>query len=189
MPNAMYLPTFYVKQKFAMTTNRYEVLSANPDGSNGPTLGVAQQKRLALKEEVTFFTDESRTRPVFSFKARKVMDLNAGYDIFDEEHQQIGFFRKDFGKSLLRSTFHVEGPGYAGMGQERSQGVALLRRFSDIPFLPIHFDFTSSEGQPLIAVERQMTVRDRYTVHVPDQRVDFRVAAAIAVAMDALMSR
>jgi uncharacterized protein YxjI len=189
MSSATYLPMFYVKQKLAMTTNRYQVQSANPDGSVGSLLGLAQQKRLALKEEVTFFSDETRTRRVFSFKARRVMDLNSGYDIFDEEHQQIGFFRKDFGKSLLRSTFHVEGPGYTGVGQERSQAVAVLRRFSDIPFLPIHFDFTSSDGQPLIAVERQMTVRDRYTVHVPDQRVDFRVAAAIAVAMDALMAR
>src|SRR3712207_2643838 len=118
-----------------------------------------------------------------------MMDLNAGYDIFDEDHQQIGFFRKDFKASLLRSTFHIEGPGYAGTGQERNQAIALVRRFSDIPFLPIHFDFVSTEGQPLIAVERQATVRDRYTVHVPDQRVDFRVAAAVAVAMDALMAR
>ena len=189
MSQATHLPMFYVKQKFAMTTNRYEVVGANPDGSLGASLGVAQQKRMALKEEVTFFADESRTRPVFSFKARRMMDLNAGYDIFDEQHQQIGFFRKDFGASLLRSTFHVEGPGYTGTGQERSQAVALLRRFADIPFLPIHFDFTSSDGQPLIAVERQGTVRDRYTVKVPDPRVDFRVAAAIAVAMDALMAR
>ena len=189
MSQATYLPTFYVKQKFAMRVNRYEILAANPDGSLGASLGVAQQKRLALKEEVTFFADASRTRPVFSFKARRIMDLNAGYDIFDDQHQPIGFFRKDFGASLLRSTFHVEGPGYAGTGQERNQAIALLRRFSDIPFLPIHFDFTSSDGQPLIAVERQASVRDRYTVHVPDPRVDFRVAAAIAVAMDALMAR
>ena len=67
--------------------------------------------------------------------------------------------------------------------------IALIRRFSDIPFLPIHFDFTSAEGQPLMSVERQMSVRDKYTVHVPDQRVDFRVAAAVAVALDALMAR
>ena len=71
------------------------------------------------------------------------IDLNSGYDIYDEARQQLGFFRKDFGKSLLRSTFHVEGPGYTGTGQERSQAVALVRRFADIPFLPIHFDFVS----------------------------------------------
>ena len=32
-------------------------------------------------------------------------------------------------------------------------------------------------------------MRDRYTVRVPDPRVDFRVAAAVAVAMDAMMGR
>lgn len=189
MTATMHLPTFYVVQKFAMTTNRYELLAANPDGSFGQSMGLAQQKRMAFKEEVTFYADESKSRPVFSFKARQAIDLNAGYDIFDEARNQIGFFRKDFGKSLLRSTFHIEGPGYSGTGRERSQAVALVRRFTDLPFLPIHFDFVTPEGEPLLGVERQGSVRDRYTVHVPDARVDFRVAAAVAVALDALMQR
>jgi hypothetical protein len=64
-----------------------------------------------------------------------------------------------------------------------------VRRFVDIPFLPIHFDFVDQGGRPLLSVERQGSVRDVYTVHVPDQRVDFRVAAAIAVGLDALMQR
>jgi hypothetical protein len=184
-----HVPLFFLRQRFAMTTNRYEVQAATPDGSPGATLALATQKRLALKEEVTFFADESKSHRVFSFKARAVVDLNAGYDVFDESRQQIGFFRKDFAASLLRSTFHLEGPGYAATGRERSQAVALLRRFGDIPFLPIHFDYVTAEGQPLLSVERQATVRDRYTVRVPDPRVDFRVAAAVAVAMDALMGR
>ncbi|MGH3308822.1 MAG: hypothetical protein ACRDOX_14165 [Nocardioides sp.] len=189
MTQQMYLPMFFVRQRFAMTTNRYELYAANPDGGIGQLYGVAEQKRFAFKEQVTFFSDDSKTRPVFGFKARRAIDLNAGYDVTDESGQQIGFFRKDFGASLLRSTFHIEGQGYAGTGQERSQGVALIRRFLDIPFLPIHFDFVGSDGTPLLAIERQATVRDMYTVHVPDQRVDFRVAAAVAVALDALMSR
>ena len=143
-----HVPAFVLKQKFAMTTNRYE-LQGRARTAGGPVLGVAEQKRMAFKEEVTFYADDTRTRRVFSFKARAVMDLNAGYDVFDEAHQQIGFFRKDFGASLLRSTFHLEGPGYAGTGQERSQGVAIVRRFADIPFLPIHFDYVTPEGQPL----------------------------------------
>ena len=189
MTAEMYLPRFYVRQRFAMTTNRYEIIAANPDGSEGQSMAVAAQKRLAFKEEVTFYTDDSKSRAVFSFKARKKLDLNAGYDIVDEQRNQIGFFRKDFGASLLRSTFHVEGPGFAGTGQERSQAVALLRRFTDLPFLSVHFDFTSTEGTPLMSSERQFKLRDRYTVDVPDQRVDFRVAAAIGVGLDALMQR
>jgi hypothetical protein len=188
MTAAMHLPLFYVRQKFAVTTNVYRLVEANPDGSEGRLMGVAQQKRLAMKEEVTFYADETKSRAVFSFKARRAVDLNAGYDIFDETGQQLGFFRKDFAASLLRSTYHVEGPGYSGTGQERSLAVALLRRFADLP-LPIHFDFVGQDGAPLMSSERQATLRDRYTVRVPDPRVDFRVAAAIAVGVDALMQR
>ncbi len=189
MTDASYLPRFFVKQKFAVLTNRYEVVEPTPDGGFGRVLAVAEQKKMALKEQVTFFADDARTRPVFGFKARAIMDLSSGYDITDESGAQIGYFKKDFGASLLRSTYHLEGPGYAGTGQERSQLVALVRRFTELPFLPIHFDYHDSSGALLLSVERQGTVRDRYTVTVPDQRIDFRVAAAVAVAMDAMMGR
>ena len=189
MTAAMYLPQFLVKQKLTMMVNRYEITAANPDGTPGELMAFAEQKRMAFKEQVTFFTDASKTRPVFSFKARAVMDLNAGYDVTDEHGQPLGFFRKDFGKSLLRSTFHIEGPGYAGTGRERNQVVGLLRRFTDLDFIPIHFDFVDAEGNALFSVERKMSIGDRYRVTVPDERVDFRVAAAVAVALDALMSR
>ena len=189
MTDAMYLPTFYVKQRFTMMVNRYEIYAANPDGSFGQMMGLAEQKKFAFKEQVTFFSDDTKTRPVFGFKARKALDLNSGYDITDEAGQQIGFFRKDFGASLLRSTYHLEGPGYLAVGQERSPFVALLRRFTDIDFLPFHFDFTDPQGTVMMSSERQATLRDKYTVHVPDQRIDFRVAAAVAVGLDALMQR
>ena len=37
--------------------------------------------------------------------------------------------------------------------------------------------------------ERKRSVRDRYVVDVPDGQIDGRVAAAMAVALDALQSR
>jgi hypothetical protein len=189
MTAAMYLPQFLVKQKLTLMVNRYEVFALNADGSPGELMALAEQKRLAFKEQVTFYSDAAKTRPVFGFKARKAIDLNSGYDITDEFGQTLGFFRKDFGASLLRSTFHVEGPGFAGTGQERSMLVALLRRFTDVPFLPIHFDFTNTEGAPLLSSTRKASIGDRYIVTVPDDRVDFRVAAAVAVGLDALMAR
>jgi uncharacterized protein YxjI len=189
MSTPMYLPHFVVKQKLTLMVNRYQVFAAGADGSVGELMALAEQKRMAFKEQVTFFADETKSRPVFGFKARAVMDLGAGYDITDEVGEQIGFFRKDFGKSLLRSTFHIEGPGYTGVGQERSQGVGLLRRFTDVDFLPVHFDFADAAGNPLFSTDRKFAVRDTYHVQVPDPRVDFRVAAAVAVALDALMAR
>ena len=182
-------PRFFVKQRLTMMVNRYEIRAANPDGSVGELLAVAQQKRMAFREQVTFFSDESRTVPVFSFKARQAMDLAAVYDVFDAAGTPIGYFQKDFSASLLRSSFHLGGPGIDAYGQERNVIIAVLRRFTDFAF-PVHFDFTDKQtGAVVMSSARQMTIGDRYTVDVPDPRIDFRLAAAMAVGLDALLQR
>ena len=188
---------FRISQRFTMMVNRYEIRAVAPDGSEGPLLAMAQQKRLAFKEEVTFYTDESRTVPVFSFKARQRLDLGAVYDVFDDQRRPIGWFRKDFGRSLLRSTWHLGAPGIEATGTERNQVIAVLRRFWDfVPFLgdvPVpwvfHFDFVDAQGQVVLTSERQRSLRDRYSLTVPGRRLDGRVAAAMGVALDALQGR
>ena len=104
-----------------MMVNRYEVRTVNPDGTPGELLAIAQQKRLAMKERVTFFADEARTTPVFSFAARNILELAAVYDVFDAAGTAIGYFQKDFAASMLRSSFHLVGPGIDAYGQERNQ--------------------------------------------------------------------
>ena len=194
----MYVPAFSMKQRVTMMANKYELIAANPDGSDGPLLAFAQQKRMAFKEQVTFYTDATKSRPVFSFKARKTIDLSSGYDVFDANGQQLGWFKKKFGKSLLRSSWQLSGAGVDADGTERNPTIAVVRRVWEfVPFvgeipLPFifHFDFTDvNSGQPVLSVERRLTVRDRYRVTVKDQRLDFRVAAAMTVALDALQSR
>jgi uncharacterized protein YxjI len=197
-PNPMYVPRFYVRQRVTLMVNQYEIHPANPDGSEGPLLAFAQQKRMAFKEEVTFYADHAKTRPVFSFKARKRLDLGSGYDVFDEAGRPLGHFRKEFGLSLMRSTWTLSGPGLEASGTERNLAIALLRRIWDfIPFLGelwipfvFHFDFVDrATGQPVMSSERRKAIRDRYDVDVPDERLDFRLAASMAVALDALQSR
>jgi hypothetical protein len=118
------------------------------------------------------------------------MDLAAVYDVFDAAGTPIGFFQKDFKASLLRSSFHLGGPGIDAYGQERNQVIGILRRvWNDIPFV-FHFDFTDKQtGQVVLSSEKKWALRDQYTVTVPDARLDFRLAAAMAVGLDALMAR
>jgi uncharacterized protein YxjI len=184
-----YAPRFFVKQRITMMVNRYEIREANPDGTEGRMFAVAQQKRLAMKEQVTFYSDDSKTQPLFGFKARQMMDLASVYDVTAADGTVLGSFQKDFGASLMRSSFHLNGPGFDAYGQERNATTAIIRRFIDFPF-SFHFDFTDkASGAPILTSERQFSLRDRYTVTVPDQRVDFRLAASIAVALDALLAR
>ena len=198
MSDLEHLDHFYVKQKITMMANRYEIRAAAADGSDGPVIALAQQKRFAFKEQVTFYADEDKRQPVFGFKARQRMDLGATYDVTDAAGTPIGWFRKQFGASLLRSTWDVgAADGTEATGRERSQNVAIARRIWE--FLPVvselpspflfHFDFTDASGQVLMSSVRKRSLRDRYDVTVPGGRLDGRVAAAMAVALDALQSR
>jgi hypothetical protein len=153
---------------------------------------------MKLKEEVIFYADESKSRRVFSFKARQVLDVGAQHDVFDEYGTALGMFSKQFGASLLRSTWNLSVPGLNAVGQERRPVIAILRRIWDfipyigdiwVPFI-FHFDFVdTATGATVMVSERRKAIVDRYTVTVPDPRLDFRVAASMAVALDALQSR
>lgn len=188
---------FTVAQKVTMMVNRYEIRAAGDDGGPGGLLAFAQQKRAAFKEQVTFYRDESRATPLFSFKARQLFDVGATYDVLDAAGRPIGSFRKDLGASLLRSTWHLDAAGVQATGSERSAAVAIGRRLWELapvleavpsPFR-FHFDFTDRTGQTVLTSERGRSLRDRYLVTVPGERLDGRVAAAMAVALDALQSR
>ena len=179
---------FAVTQRITLMVNRYEIWAVSAAGDLGPVLATAQQKRTAFKEQVTFYADEGRTVPVFSFRARKRLDLGSGYDVVDADGAQIGTFRKEFGRSLVRSTWHLEQPGLQATGRERNAAVALLRRVGDLP-LVVHFDFVDGDGRTVLTSQRRISVRDRYDVTVPGALVDGRLAAAMAVALDALQSR
>jgi uncharacterized protein YxjI len=189
---------FSVRQRYTAMVNRYEIRALRGDGSLGEMLALAQQKRMAFKEQVTFYADEGRTTPLFGFKARQRLDIGAMHDVTDAAGRPIGWFRKDFAASLLRSTWHL---GQAGtpdaVGRERNMAIAIVRRVWDflpfvdmIPFAwPYHFDFTAAGDHRVMSVERRLGLRDHYTVTIHDPALDRRVAAAMAVALDALQSR
>jgi uncharacterized protein YxjI len=180
-----------VRQRIRMMVNQYEVHAAGPDGSEAGLLAFAQQKRLAFKEQVTLYTDDTKQYPVLGFKARSVMDLGATYDVTDSTGSGVGLFRKDFKRSLLRSTWIVEQTGLPpATGQERSMPVAILRRFVDsLSWLPYHFDFVYEGGQPAFSVVKKWGLRDKYVVSIDDPRLDRRLVIAMAVGLDALQSR
>jgi len=193
---------FTVKQKITLMVNRYEIRSVDASGGEGPVIAVAQQKRMAFKEQVTFYADEARTQPVFGFRARQRMDLAATYDVTDAGGASIGSFRKEFGRSLLRSTWQLTATdGLRSTGTERNLMVAVARRLWG--FLPVvgevaspfvfHFDFTAPDGSIVLSSVRRRSLRDRYDVELPTSpdgwQLDWRVGAAMAVALDALQAR
>ncbi len=200
-------PRLIVVQKITAFANRYMIYKAAADGSKGELVALAQQKRLAFREKVTFYNDEAKTQVVFSFRAEKVMDIHGRYFVEDPTGSIIGGFKKEFAKSLVNSTWNIlDKNGKPKITvSESNQALAILRRFGSLipivgmvieivtAILRYHFDFTDTvDGQVIGRYEKTKIIRDHYRLSMTDEAYsaeDWRVIASMAVALDALQSR
>src|SRR3712207_3807315 len=130
---------------------------------------------MKLKEELTAFTDDSKTTALFRIKARQAFDPRARYDVTDANGTSLGVLGKVFGKSLLRSTWEIFDPSgeqRLATARERSLFVALWRRFIDlVPLIgdvlnlipvPYHFEVHAEDGTQLGQITRIYGIRDRH---------------------------
>ncbi|MEU0285963.1 hypothetical protein [Streptomyces sp. NPDC006147] len=187
---------FTVTQRATLKADRYVVTETLRDGSAGRVLAHAEQKRFSLKEELTFYGDASRQQVLFTVKERTLLDPGEGFDVLDAEGKPLGAFHERFITSLVRSTWVLEQPGAPdAVGRERNRFVAVLRRawgwlpLDLVPFAwPYHFDFTT-DGKPVMTVDRKTGLRDRYLVDVVAPDLDLRLAVAQAVALDTFQGR
>jgi uncharacterized protein YxjI len=200
-------PRFIVEQKITAFTNKYHVYAANADGSKGDIVAFAQQKRIALREKITFYSDEQKTQEVFSFHAEKVLDVHGRYFVEDPHGRVIGMFRKNFAKSLINSTWYIlDAKGESVLSiSESNQILAIVRRFGGLipiiggifelvtAFLRYHFVFKNvPSGEEVGSYQKIKLFRDHYRLSMTDQaykQQDWRVLAAMGVALDALQSR
>ena len=176
-----------LRQRFTPLQNRYDLVGFH-EGTE-QTLGYAEQKRMALKEKITFFADDAKSQVAFRVGARSIVELGATYDIEAADGTLLASMKKSFTSSLLRSTYEVTtADGRQLTCQERTVWKALFRRIVDIPLFAIQFDIID-RGHVLATIDRQMKLRDVYRVQVNDDAFDWRVAASITVAIDAFMNR
>jgi uncharacterized protein YxjI len=190
---------FELRQRFRMVINQYEFTL--PDGQ--PVCFV-EQARFKFKEDIRFYTDDSKRVELMRFKARQRFDPAARYDVTDDHGAQIGQIQKVFGKSLLRSTYRLydASGGETATVTEKSLPVALIRRFIGlVPFIggftdwlpiPYHFDFV--RGDTVLGTHRRQAFkfRDTYTLDFtrdPGRTLDRRLVLAMAVGLDALQAR
>ena len=169
--------------------NRYEIWSVDAQWQPTSMLGFAQQKRMKMREEVVFYTDDSKSSVLFTFKARNVLDIRSVVDVYDGAGQAIGTFHKDFAASLLNSTWLIDQPGQPQVrGQEKSAVYAIIRRFTDFGFIPYDFAFVAQD-RPVMEIVRKWGLRDTYQVTVTAEGYDTRLLQAVAVGLDALQNR
>jgi uncharacterized protein YxjI len=193
MSDWLYADRFTIDQLIRPMANLYRI-------SAGATpVAFVRQKKLALKEDIRFYADESETEELFRIKARAVMEFGGRYDVTTPAGEKVGVLGKVFGKSLLRSTWAIldANEQEIAIAKERSQFWAIVRRVIDaVPygdFIPILFHFTIDRGETHLGdLNRRIGIRDTYDLDLSgdaERTIDRRLAIALAIALDALQSR
>jgi uncharacterized protein YxjI len=189
---------FVLRQRFAPVVNRYEFSLAEGEDP----FCFVEQKRFTFKEDIRFYTDDSKTTELMRIKARQRFDPRATYDVTGADGNKIGEIKKVFGTSLFRSTYEIDWPGGSVTAQEKNVIVALFRRlvgfipyigdFADWLPIPYHFDFVR-DGDVVGTHSRRIgKFRDTYDIDMAgdsERAIDRRLVLAIAVGMDALQAR
>jgi len=192
---------FRIEQLVKPVVNLYRI-SPQPGGEATalPPVLFARQKRMAFREDIRFFTDETEAEEVFRIKARSVIDVGGRYDVDDAAGQTIGVLEHQFRKSLLRTSWRVLSPAdeELAVAQEKHQLLALLRRVVDfVPygeFVPIPYDFLIHSGDRELGhfTRKFLGLRDTYTLDLAgdqEKRIDRRLGIALAIGLDALQNR
>ncbi len=189
---------FLIEQKSAIVTNAYFIYKSEGD-SKKELFAYVQQKRFAMREKITFYSDESMKQQLFTLRGEKVVDIHGKYFIEDELGNMLGYFRRNFKASLLRTTWHVYTASDVEVlvARERNQYLAVMRRLGDyIPyigalfnFLPYHFDFIRDK-HIVGGYSRKISLRDKYLLSYDDDlQADERLFAGFGIALDVLQSR
>jgi uncharacterized protein YxjI len=193
---------YLVDQLVRPIANLYRVTPlAGGETPAGPPIAFVRQKKLAIKEHIRFFADDSESQELFHIQAQTWLDTGGSrYDVVDAHDGKIGTLHHVFGKSLLRSTWSVQNAvgEEVALARERSQFAAVLRRVIDfVPdwggLIPIPYNFEILAGDRAIGgMDRKFQLRDRYVLDLsgdPERALDRRLAIALAIGLDTLQNR
>jgi hypothetical protein len=192
---------YLIDQLIRPIANLYQITPlAAGETPAGPPVAYVRQRKLAIKEDIRFYADESETRELFRIKARSMFDIGgARYDVIEGE-TPIGALEHRFKASLLRTTWAVKNAAdeEVAIAQERSVPLAIARRLIDfVPYvggyIPIPYNFDIVSGERVIGhMNRKFQLRDRYVLDVSgdtERTLDRRLAVALAIGLDTLQNR
>jgi hypothetical protein len=107
--------------------------------ASGHLLCYVKQKAFKLKEEVTVFSDEAQSRPLYRINADRVIDISAQYQITDMSGRSLGVIKRRGMRSFWRAQYEIHRDGRPVLTiQEENPWVKVADGFlTEIPVLGI----------------------------------------------------
>jgi hypothetical protein len=137
--------------------------SVHDSGEN--LIAYVRQKIFALKEAVTVFADEQRTRPLFTIQADRIIDWSARYHFTSAQGQKLGAVKRRGMRSLWKATYDImDGDNPLMIIQEENPWVKMADGLlSEIPILGMFSGYffhptylvTRGDNSPVMRMTKQ----------------------------------
>ncbi|HLT47235.1 MAG TPA: hypothetical protein VK002_08410 [Rubricoccaceae bacterium] len=92
-------------------TLTFKLVALNPQvavtDAAGALVLYVKQKAFRLREDVTVFADREQARPLYRFRADRVIDFRATYRMTDAAGEPVGAMQREGLRSIWRSRFTV----------------------------------------------------------------------------------
>ncbi len=75
--------------------------------ANGQMIGYVKQKLFKLKNEITVFSDEAQTTPLFGIKADRIIDFSAKYNFTAANGAPLGSIRRKGMRSIWKAHYEI----------------------------------------------------------------------------------
>lgn len=169
----------------ALVRNKYTVYDRNDE----PVLK-GKQKLLKLKEEFPFIRpDGDWEDPIFTVRAKKILDVAGDYEIIDERTDEVVLvLDKRF--TLFHHKWVVRAPDGTILAKAASTSKFLdfLRSISSLfGLIPYTYKIETHDGEPVGEIKEHFSFRDKYDIKIHDAHGAPKAGLVVAaIVIDAL---
>jgi len=95
---------FPVNFQFKITSLANDFIATD---ASGKTIAYVRQKMFKLKEDIQIFSDDTKSKVIYSIKADRWLDFSAAYAFFDTDGKEFGKIARKGWKSLWKSEYDI----------------------------------------------------------------------------------
>jgi uncharacterized protein YxjI len=152
-----------IKFSFKVTTLSNDFTARN---ASGQTIAYVKQKMFKLKEAITVYSDESKTRILYTIAANKWLDFSAAYSMKDANEKEIGKIARKGWRSMWKAEYDIinennepqykvqEANAWVRVGDSLLGEIPVLGFFTGYLFNPT-YNVTNRNGEIVVKLKKK----------------------------------
>ena len=152
-----------IKFSFKVTTLSNDFTARN---ASGQTIAYVKQKMFKLKEAITVYSDESKTRILYTIAANKWLDFSAAYSMKSANEKEIGKIARKGWRSMWKAEYDIinennepqykvqEANAWVRVGDSLLGEIPILGFFTGYLFNPT-YNVTNRNGETVVKLKKK----------------------------------